>query len=204
MSRRRRSRGQAVVEFALCAPVLFMVLLGTSDLARAYYLSNQISGAARAGLRMGIITDTNDIGDAIRSEPNSAVPNTVAVWGTTGPGQANASCSGTSSACGDPKGCADQSTWTQGQVACFAVRSCTLTNTSGHTFECLPGSMGLWQSRPKACSPACTTGQQGPNGDALDVMVVYKFQPTTMQIATLATGGTFYLRSEVTGLELYY
>ncbi|HEV7677530.1 MAG TPA: TadE/TadG family type IV pilus assembly protein [Candidatus Dormibacteraeota bacterium] len=210
-ARHRRSRGQAVVEMALCAPLIFMVLLGTVDLARGYYLSNQITGAARAGMRIGITADTTDIGDAIRSEPNSAVPNTIAVWGNTGPpscgtcsAQTYANCSGTSSACGDPKGCVDSSTWTTGQTACFAIRSCTLTNTAGAHFQCQAGNMGAWQTRPVPCTPSCTAGQQGPKGDGLDIVVVYKFQPASLRIATLTAGGTFTLRAELIGLELYY
>lgn len=209
--RRHRSRGQAVVEFALCAPVIFLVLLGTVDLARGFYLSNQITGAARAGVRMGIITDTTDIGDSIRAEPNSAVPNTDAVWGNVGPpacstcaAQPYANCSGPTTPCGDPKGCTDPTTWAPGQQACFAIRSCTLANVSGSRFQCAASGMGAWQSRPTACSPSCAAGQQGPKGDGLVVVVVYKFQPSTVRIASFASGGTFYLRSEVVGLELYY
>ena len=35
---------------------------------------------------MGLISDTSDIGGAIRDEPNSGIPNTLAAWGAEGPG----------------------------------------------------------------------------------------------------------------------
>jgi len=58
--------------------------------------------------------------------------------------------------------------------------------------------------RPRPCNPFCASGQQGPNGDSLDVVVVYRFRPQTLMIARLVTGGIFLLRNETLGLELYY
>ena len=204
-SRRRASRGQSVVEFAIALPLLVLVALGATDLSRGYYMSNAITGASRAGMRAGIATDSIDIGDVIRTEPNNAVPDTAAAWGNEGPGQTNANCGGSSTACGDPQGCTSASTWLPGQVACFAVRSCRLSNTSGSTYVCAPGSFSAWQVRPQPCSPSpCGSGVQGPKGNALDVVVVYRFRPSSLTIASFGTGGTLYLRSETQGLELYY
>lgn len=209
---RRRRRGQSTVELALCLPLLVLIMLGAVDLARGMYLNSQVMGAARAGLRIGVQADTTDIGDAIRSEPNSAIPNTDAVWGNEGPPacstcgpQAAANCTGPTTPCGDPKGCADPSTWAPGQTACFAIRPCVLSNTSQNLFQCLPQRLGAWQSRPVPCTPApCAPGQQGPNGDGLDIVVVYRFRPATLAIASFVPNGTFYLRAEVVGLALYY
>ena len=109
-ARRRRERGQSFVELAVTLPILLLIALGATDLARGYYLSDEITGAARAGMRAGIKTDTIDIGDAVRSEPNSAIANTGAVWGREGPPvsgvtQSYADCSGPATPCGDPNGC---------------------------------------------------------------------------------------------------
>jgi Flp pilus assembly protein TadG len=45
--RRRRSRGQALVEFALALPIFLMLLMGVFDLARGIYMFNGVSQAAR-------------------------------------------------------------------------------------------------------------------------------------------------------------
>jgi hypothetical protein len=53
-----RVRGQSMVEFAVLAPIFFMLLLGTIDLGRAVYIYNTISDAAREGARAAIPFDT--------------------------------------------------------------------------------------------------------------------------------------------------
>jgi Flp pilus assembly protein TadG len=55
---RRGHSGQSMVEFAVLAPVFFMLLLGTIDLGRAVYIYNSISDAAREGTRAAIPFDT--------------------------------------------------------------------------------------------------------------------------------------------------
>ena len=47
-----------MVEFAVLAPVFFLLLLGTIDLGRAVYIYNTISDAAREGTRAAIPFDT--------------------------------------------------------------------------------------------------------------------------------------------------
>ena len=47
MRRTARSRGQALVEFALVAPILLLLLSGGADLARAYFVGIQIADGAR-------------------------------------------------------------------------------------------------------------------------------------------------------------
>ncbi len=53
----RRTRGQSMVEFAVLAPIFFLLLLGTIDLGRAVYIYNSISDAAREGARAAIPFD---------------------------------------------------------------------------------------------------------------------------------------------------
>ena len=48
---RRRTRGQALVEFALLSPVLVMMVLGVIDLGRAFYTYEALANAAREGAR---------------------------------------------------------------------------------------------------------------------------------------------------------
>lgn len=191
--RRRGGRGQSLVEAALVLPVIVLVALGGTDLAQAYRYSSDVAGASRAGMRIGIQGDTTDIGDSVRSEPNSVVADTDAVWGATGPGGANtsANCNGTGTGtCGDANGC-PASVFTGTRVACFAIHSCVLDTS----MRCTTG-YSSWGLRPE---PNQTYGK------GLEVVVVYKFTPSTPAIGQLAgAGGSYYLTGKNLGLELYY
>src|SRR6202521_4147571 len=184
--RRRTKLGQAMVEMAIVAPVLVLLMLGAADLGRAFYLDIEVTGASRAGVRAGIIGQATDIGMAVRSEPNSAIPNDVPTWGDTGPGGTN-DCdpNAPSHLCGDPSGC-PPSVFTGTRIACFAERSCTLNNGS-----CTYGS---WGNRPVSV----------PNA-AIQVRAVDKMTPVTPAISALAgaTGGFFFLTADTTGQEIH-
>jgi Flp pilus assembly protein TadG len=192
--RRKKTRGQALTELALILPVLALLMLGATDLGRAFYLSIEISGASRSGMRQGVINGTTDIGNAARSEPNSAIANNQATWGDTGPG-GNNDCDSTQAGhkCGDATGCAAAAfNSPAGRLTCFAVRTCS---SAGGVITCPAGG---WQTRPASAADA--TG----NNQVLDVRVVYKFAPATPIIATFTGNGTaFYLTVDEYGLELY-
>jgi Flp pilus assembly protein TadG len=47
----RRSRGIATVEFAICAPVLFFLMLATAEVGRLLYQYNTLMKAVRDGAR---------------------------------------------------------------------------------------------------------------------------------------------------------
>lgn len=49
---RKTQRGQAVVEFAMVLPVLFLLLVGIIFFARAFQLQQVLSGAVREGARV--------------------------------------------------------------------------------------------------------------------------------------------------------
>ncbi len=182
-----RRRGQSLVEFAMVIPALMLLMLGSADLARAFYLDIEISGASRAGLRNGVITTANDVGAAARSEPNSAIANNVATWADTGPGGINADCTSATQHCGDPAGC-PAAVFTGTRTACFAIRTCLTSNPDG---TC--ATYSLWNIRPTQNS-----------AQRLDVRVVYKFTPITPVIAQFAgAGGSFYLTVDTLGPELY-
>lgn len=216
-TRRRRVRGQSSIEFAMIAPLLFLLLLGASDLAQSFYLSIETNGAARAGMRDAIQTDSNDLGEAVRSEPNTAIPCTAAVWGqafapcgaATGTAGSEADCTGATQSCGDPQGCdpVHSTFWTTPgpgtstlPSACFAVQACTKTGTAG-AFNCAYNgawNSGTWNTRPTGCSSTCTY-----NG--VVIKVVYKYTPNTPLIASFVagTGGSFYLTQIVIGMQVY-
>jgi hypothetical protein len=192
MRSHRRKRGQALVEFAIVTPVLLLFVLLTVDIGRAFWESIDGAGAARAGVRMGIISDTSDIGSAVRDEPNTGIPNTLAAWGSVGPSTANGTCTNAGTSCGDPNGC-PASSFVGGQIACFAVRSCTLSSGSD-LGTCV--SYGAWGARP-----------EDGGGHGLQVLIVIKFRavtPALAQIAGAASGGTIYLQQSALGEELYF
>jgi hypothetical protein len=190
--RARRERGQALVEFAILTPVLLLFVLLTVDVGRAYWQAIDGAGAARAGVRMGVISDTSDIGSAIRDEPNSGIANTVAAWGAVGPGTTWGTCNTASGNCGDPSGCVSTS-FNGAQIACFAIRTCNLSS-GGDLGSCI--SFGPWGLRPVDGA-----------GHGLQVKVVIKFKsvtPALAQIAGAASGGVIYLQQSALGEELYF
>ena len=185
----RTQKGQALVEFCLLTPALLLFVMLTVDVGRAFWESVDAAGAARAGVRMGIISDTADIGDAVRDEPNSGIPNTAAAWGSVGPGTAAGTCTTAAATCGDSSGCASTA-FTGAQIACFAVRTCTLSSGADlGTANCT----GAWGLRP-------ATG----GGRGLLVIVVIKYPPATPTLSAFLNGGTLYLRQSSVGNELYF
>lgn len=185
---KRTGRGQALVEFVLLTPALLLFVLLTVDVGRAYWETIDAAGAARAGVRMGIISDTADIGSAVRDEPNTGIPNTTAAWGSVGPGTAWGTCTTASSTCGDPNGCGNSS-FSGTQVACFAVRTCTLS--SGADLG-ICSVYSAWGVRPVS------------GGHGLQVVVVIKFPAVTPALATFVPGGVLFLKQSAIGNELYF
>jgi Flp pilus assembly protein TadG len=55
MRRRNRSRGQALVEFALVFPVALVVLFGVFDVGRLVFIYTGLTNGAREGARMAIV-----------------------------------------------------------------------------------------------------------------------------------------------------
>ena len=53
--RRRRGRGQALVEFALVIPIFLLLVFGLVDLGRAVFVNNSLGEAARDGARYGSV-----------------------------------------------------------------------------------------------------------------------------------------------------
>ena len=65
----RRSRGQALVEFALIIPVFLLLLVALFDLGRAVFAYNTLTNAAREGARIAIVNqDTTSIVNRAKSQ----------------------------------------------------------------------------------------------------------------------------------------
>jgi Flp pilus assembly protein TadG len=56
LHRTERSRGQALVEFALIMPLFAVILLGLLDFGRVIYAQNTVSEAAREASRVGSVS----------------------------------------------------------------------------------------------------------------------------------------------------
>jgi hypothetical protein len=60
--RRRRTRGQALVEFALVVPWFFLMLFGIIEAGRFIYYYETLSNATREGARYAIVNGANTLG----------------------------------------------------------------------------------------------------------------------------------------------
>lgn len=98
--RKTKTCGQSLVEMAMIAPILVMMLLVVIDCGRAAYAYSTLAGAARTGARAAIITgsnlptngrviglvQTNAYGLALNGAacPNDAVPSNPSIAANTG------------------------------------------------------------------------------------------------------------------------
>jgi len=80
VGRRRRGRAQAMVEFALVAPIFFLILFGIIDFGRYVYYVQILNNAAREGTRYAIVHGSNSLAPS-----GPAAPGTV----TTDPAGTN-------------------------------------------------------------------------------------------------------------------
>jgi Flp pilus assembly protein TadG len=71
MRKRRHSRGQSLVEFAVILPVFVLILFGIFDLGRAVFANTTVNNAAREGARHAIVDQT--ISDIQATAATSAV-----------------------------------------------------------------------------------------------------------------------------------
>ena len=182
-----------MLEFALLTPFLMMMALGTYDLGSWVSQSSALRAQARAGIRAAQKSSSVDIGDYIREEGATALPNTLASWGNEYVGGSQAICTSANSACGDTQGCTSNSSFwsTPGgaglpnPTSCFAVTHCTLV--TGTSPSC---PLGSWQTRPPG----------GTNGDLLVIKVVHLYIPATPLLQSVTAPGiysTYQLQSEV-------
>jgi TadE-like protein len=73
MRRRQRSRGQALVEFALALPIFLLLMMAVFDLGRAIYMYNGVAEAARELARVTSV---------YAGTPLGSTPETAAVLAT--------------------------------------------------------------------------------------------------------------------------
>ena len=96
--RRPRSRGQALVEFALVLPIFFLVLSGIMDFGFMLYSRMTVINAAREGARAGINLAPSDRA-GIPSIASAAVTSSASGSGISGL-NVSTSCVRTAGSCG--------------------------------------------------------------------------------------------------------
>ena len=62
---RRNRQGAAAVEFAIVAPVFFLMVFGMIEFGRAIMVQQVLTNAAREGARVGILDSTTSVSDVI-------------------------------------------------------------------------------------------------------------------------------------------
>jgi Flp pilus assembly protein TadG len=67
MNKQRQSRGQSLVEFALCLPVLVLIFIGVFDLGRAFNAYIIITNSAREGAFYASMHPTDTTGIRARA-----------------------------------------------------------------------------------------------------------------------------------------
>jgi Flp pilus assembly protein TadG len=69
-------RAASMVEFAIVAPLLFLIVFGIIDFGRAFFLYNNLTNAARDGARVGAVLDIvgneAQIQESVRARINDA------------------------------------------------------------------------------------------------------------------------------------
>ena len=56
----KRTSGQAIVEFALLVPILILIVMGVIEFGRLWMTMITLSGAAREGARVAVVTGPNE------------------------------------------------------------------------------------------------------------------------------------------------
>src|SRR5687768_8895894 len=86
----RSRRGVATVEFAICAPVLLLLMLGTAEVGRVLFQYNTLVKAVRDGARYAVIGAASLSGSSrivnITPEVRNRTRNLVVHGNTTGSG----------------------------------------------------------------------------------------------------------------------
>lgn len=171
VARRRRrgqsTRGTSLVEFALVGPILLMLVFGCIDFGRAYFHMNQLSNAAREGMRLAILQDH--------------VCNTL-----DGP---LSSCTGSSSVSNETTVC--QSILNEGDLISTSDWHCTEggtlpasgTGTAGNAYveiDQFPanGSSTVACDTSAGVTPTQTTPRSAGNR-SIEVKIDYYFRPAT-------------------------
>jgi Flp pilus assembly protein TadG len=155
-------RAQALVEMALMAPVLFLMVLGATDLSQLFYYSTSITNAAREGARHGAYFDP---------------------MGTPTPGNTFANDSAIFSAVNS------EASWLALTEPCHPNTACTggLTNCPSYPYASTlyPPTSAANTGYVFICFNNSTTATTTAVGQPIRVTILYSFQPVTPLIGNL-------------------
>ena len=89
-ARRRRHRGVAAVEFAIVAPIFFMVVIGIIEVGRAMMVQQVLINASRVGARRAVMLSSTQqaVTDAARDYASGVGVSGVSVTCSPDPGTA--------------------------------------------------------------------------------------------------------------------
>jgi hypothetical protein len=188
--RGRRQRGQAIIEFALMAPLLVLLAIGVYDFGRAFSYTVSVIAGARAGARVAALDSQGNIGESIRGEPSSQFnPTQGGVWGDEAQAgtnfcdsvPVNGSTPHAITNCGSPTGCAASDFDAHpNQYACFAVRmvQCESVAACDHPIP-LNGGDGWGHNTYTLADPNASLYSSGSPLIEVQVLVTYRFHPLT-------------------------
>lgn len=187
--RLRCGRGQALVEFALLAPVLVVLTLGVADMGRAFYYKEAVTNTARQFIRLAVLSQNHvTVGDFACKTYGGNVPKRSMPDGSHGDAIAtliNAAATETSS---------DGTTSTS-----------ILKNTTGNVL--LDTKIKLdWHCNDNVALTNSTAGSQNPtdsNSDSIRAQIDYSFHLFTPLIGDLVGGQTVHITSDVRGRSEY-
>lgn len=74
MTRHGKSRGQAMVEFAIIFPVFILLLVGMFDFGRVVWVNNTLATAAREAARYAIVHGSKSTCPVGPAAPNTQIP----------------------------------------------------------------------------------------------------------------------------------
>ena len=72
--RRAGERGQAIAEFAIVIPMLFIMIVGLIDVGRMVYINNALAQGAREGARFGAVQGRSSTSAASPASRMRSVP----------------------------------------------------------------------------------------------------------------------------------
>ena len=154
-------RGQALVEMALMAPVLFLMVLGASDLSRLFYYSTAITNAAREGARHGAYFDP------IASTPGNTYATDAAIFSTVN----------------------TEASYLSLTEPCHPNTSCAggLTNCPSYPYTNAqyPPTSGANSGYVYICFNDTTTATTATVGQPIRVTILYSFQPVTPLVGAM-------------------
>jgi Flp pilus assembly protein TadG len=74
----REQQGASMIEFAIVAPLLFLLVFGIIDFGRAFFLYNNLTNAARDGARVGAVLDIVGSEPQIQTQVRSRINDVAA------------------------------------------------------------------------------------------------------------------------------